>query len=628
MDDGVIRVEEKYERNGWPSLRRPDLKAPEGWSLSLITAVNRVRNHRLSPDGKTIAFIWDREELSDVYVMPASGGWPARVSTNRELAAYWADETPQWSPDGQWLAFTIGGHVHVAPAAGGLPRKVTDFAGGASSPVWMPQTAAGTPGENGRPRLLVSVERQNHLQLLMTDCDGHWPRVLVADEEGDVWDAHPAPNGERVAYTFRPFDDLNRLDICVVEVSSGQVQQLTDVAGMRNWHARWSPDGQWLAFLSQRSGYNEIWLMRGNGQDLQQLTTIGADVGEFAWSPDGRRLACTVNRGGAFDLALVSAKSGELTDVQRGKGVFAGPNWLPDGNGLVAAHEDWSKPPDLYRVALPDGGMTQLTFSNLPALAAQRLVEPERVTYQSYDGLEIPAFLYRPQNPNGAAVVYAHGGPSSLYTFEWDILGQYLVAKGYTYLCPNYRGSTGYGLDFEKANYGSWGQGDAQDCLYAARYLAAMPEVDGERIAIYGSSYGGYMVACCLSMDEEHLYAAGISKYGDANLKTSWAQCNRDLRLYTEIFLGHPRDSREVYEAGSPIHKVQNVQRPVLILHGLLDDVVPPQSSEEWAQALRQAGKRFEYKTYAGEGHGFLKRATQLDAYERMERFLDWYLMV
>jgi dipeptidyl aminopeptidase/acylaminoacyl peptidase len=110
-------------------------------------------------------------------------------------------------------------------------------------------------------------------------------------------------------------------------------------------------------------------------------------------------------------------------------------------------------------------------------------------------------------------------------------------------------------------------------------------------------------------------------------LYSSWAQCNRDLRLYTEIFLGHPSRSREAYRAGSPIYEVANVQKPALILHGLLDDVVPPEASEEWVHALRREGKTFEYKTYAGEPHGFLMRKTQLDAYARIERFLDWYLM-
>lgn len=614
----VIKVEEKYERNGWPSLPRPDLKPPEGWSLPLIIGVNRVRNHRLSPDGETIAFIWDREDLSDVYVMPAAGGWPQRISMERALVAYWSDGTPQWSPDSRSLAFTMKGHVYVATVDGGLPRRISDFASGAFSPVWMPDG-------NG---LLVGVERGDSSQLLLTDCDGAWPRALVTDPEGDVWDAQPSPDGRFVAFTFRPFSDLHRLDVRLVEVESGALRTLAGTPGVRSWHARWSPDGQLLAFLSQQSGYNEVWVVRADGEGLQQISNLGCDVGEFAWSPDGTRLACTVNRGGAFDLALLDVGDGSVTELKRGPGYYSQINWLPDGKGLTVAYEDWSQPPDFYRVDLPGGRLTQLTFSNPPALQAQSLVEPELVSYTSYDGLEIPAFLYRPEKPNGAAIVYPHGGPSSQYTYEWDIFAQYLLAKGYTYLCPNYRGSTGYGLEFERANYGDWGVGDLQDCLYAARYLHGIPGVDAKRIAIYGASYGGYMVACALARDPDYLFACGVSKYGDANLVTSWAQCNRDLRLYSEIFLGHPRENRQIYRDGSPIHEIENVQKPVLLLHGLLDDVVPPQSSEEWAAALRRADKVFEYKTYAGEPHGFLKRATLLDAYERMERFLDWYLMV
>jgi dipeptidyl aminopeptidase/acylaminoacyl peptidase len=289
-------------------------------------------------------------------------------------------------------------------------------------------------------------------------------------------------------------------------------------------------------------------------------------------------------------------------------------------------YESPTQPPDIYKVEL-NGRITPLTISQIPALAAQPLVHPERVSYKSFDGLEIPAFLYRPAKPNGAAVLYPHGGPSAQYVLEWDVLAQYFVAKGYTWIAPNYRGSTGYGLEFEHANYNDWGKGDLQDCLHGAKFLRDLPEVDAHRIASYGGSYGGYMTACALSRDPDYLFACGVDKYGDANLISSWAQCNRHLRLYSEIFLGHPSQNRQIYLDGSPIHQVENVQKPVLILHGLLDDVVPPESSEEWVQALRKAGKTFEYKTYAGEPHGFLQRATQLDAWRRIERFLDWYLL-
>src|SRR6185503_14852207 len=131
------------------------------------------------------------------------------------------------------------------------------------------------------------------------------------------------------------------------------------------------------------------------------------------------------------------------------------------------------------------------------------------------------------------------------------------------------------------------------------------------------------MTVCCLSRDPEYLFACGITKYGDSNLISSWAQCCRELRLYTEIFLGHPSKNRQAYVDGSPILQVKNVQKPVLILHGLLDGIVPPESSEEWVEALRREGKTFEYRLYEDEPHGFLRRENQLDVYERVERFFE-----
>lgn len=607
---------EKYERNGWPGLLRPDIKPPDGWSLSLITAVSRIRNHSLSPDGTQIAFIWDRDDLSDVYALPANGGWPARISTQRGLVAYWSDETPQWSPDSQHLAFCLDGHVHVAPASGGLPRKISDFAPGAFAPVWMPDSN----------QLVVSVERNNSIQLLLTDRAGAWPRPLVIATDSDAWDAQPAQNGRFLLYTRRPFDDLNRLDIWRVDLETGYTVSLTGAPKQKDWNGRWSPDGTTIAFLSQRAGWNALWLMSADGSHQRQLTNLG-DIGEFAWSPDGSRLACTVNKGGAFHLALLRPANGELRYLQQRPGYFSRLNWSPEGDFLTVEYEDPLLPPDIYRVETKNGRITQLTFSNLPALAQNHLVMPEQVSYKSYDGLEIPAFLYRPAKPNGAAILYPHGGPSAQYLYDWDIVAQYFVAKGYTWLAINYRGSTGYGVPFEHANYGDWGLGDTQDCLYGAKFLGKLEWIDSQRIAIFGASYGGYMTACALSYDPEHLFACGVSKYGDANPLTSWAQCNRDLRLYTEIFLGHPAHNRQVYHKASPIYQVHNIKKPVLILHGLLDDVVPPQASEEWVEALRRADKVFEYKTYAGEPHGFLMRKTQLDAYGRIEKFLDWYLL-
>lgn len=612
-----VPISEKYERNGWPSVDRPDLQPPDGWSLDLINSLNLVHHHELSPDGERVAFVWERDGRSDIFTLPVAGGWPVRLSADRARTIYWWDSAPRWSPDGRWLAFTKGGHVCVAPSDGsGLPRVVTDFTDGAFGPVWMPDNDG----------LIVGATRGDGFSLLLTDRDGRWPRALADRNGGDNMEAAPSPDGSRVVYTHRPFDDLNRWELRLVEIETGQERRLTGAPKEKDWAAAWSPDGEVIGFLSQRSGYTELWTVRPDGEGLRQLTRLNRDVVEFAWSPDGRTLAATVCREGAIDLVLIDSGTGEARNLRAGKGCFAAQCWSPNGSFLTVEYEDATTPPDIYRVDVTGGRMAQLTFSMPPALAARELVTPEHLHYRSYDGLEIPALLWRPRIPNGAAIVRPHGGPADAYRFQWDAFAQYLLAKGYTFFTPNFRGSTGYGRDFEHANYDDWGLGDTQDVLNGAKYLHTLDRIDPTRIGILGSSYGGYMVACCLSRDPEYLFACGVSKYGDANVYSSWAQCERTTRLYTEMMLGHPRENWLVYRAASPIHEMANVRAPVLLLHGLDDDVVPPQSSEEWAEALRRHDKVFEYKTYAGEPHGFLRHETEMDWQRRTERFFDWYL--
>ncbi|MEI7844958.1 MAG: S9 family peptidase [Chloroflexota bacterium] len=621
----LSQVTEKYERNGWPSLPRPDVKKPAGWDLSLVTAQERIRNHQLSPDGLRLAFIKDDGRFSDIYTLPVPpnphpglNNWPSRTSFERELVAYWDDEIPQWSPDGQNLAFCIHGHVYISDKQGqALPKKITDFTGSASSPRWMPDS-------NG---LVISVTRHETDQLLLTDKAGTWPRQLTNSDAGDHWDAQPSPDGLSLAFTYRPFNDLNRLDICMLNLKAGIIHTVYGKPKTRAHDPRWSADGQWLAFLCQEAGRDDLWLVHPNGEGLRQISRLGCDIAQFAWSPDGSQLLVTVNRAGSHDLALLDPFSGILTDLRRGQGLHQNPNWSKNGQFITFEYESPIQPPEILRMDLSSRTVTQLTFSFIPALAACKLVTPEPVSFKSFDGLEIPAFLYRPARPNGAAVLFPHGGPSAQYGYEWDILAQYLVAKGYTYLALNYRGSTGYGLTFEHANYNDWGMGDTQDCLAGARYLGSLPWIDPQRLAIYGGSYGGYLTNCCLARDPEYLFACGIAKYGDANTLSSWALCKRDLRLYTEIFLGHPAHNREIYKKSCPILEASNIQKPILLLHGLEDDTVPPEASEEWAAQLRVHNKTFEYKTYAGEPHGFLRRENILDAYTRIERFLDWYLL-
>jgi dipeptidyl aminopeptidase/acylaminoacyl peptidase len=617
MQTDLGPIAEKYEHNGWPALPRPDAVSPQGWSLPLVAGLRRVHHHRLSPDGAQLAFVWETGDgLSDIFVQAVTGGWPQRLSFERRSIPYWWDVAPRFSPDGRWLAFNANRHVEVVDLQGGLPHVISDFATGAASPVWMPDSCG----------LILNVERGGISRLLLSDREGAWPRPF-GNGAGDEGDAHPSPDGQLVAYTLRPRDDLNRCDLMLADLRDGTQCTLLALPGERHYSPRFAPDGSQIAFLSQRSGWHAIWLVNPDGSALRQLTQLSHDISDIAWSPDGRHIACGVNRDGAIDLALVDAASGEVSYLRSGKGVHTGPCWSADGSFLTVEYESPLDPPDILQIAVAGTLVRQLTHSKPPALAPLELVVPERLYYRSFDGLEIPSLLYRPPQPNGAAIVYPHGGPRDQYLYDWDVFAQYLVAKGYTFIAPDFRGSTGHGRALEYGNQHNWGVGDTQDVLAAADVLTALDGIDAQRIAIYGGSYGGYMVANCMARDPQYRFACGVYKYGDANLKSSWAQCEHGTRLYTEMQMGHPAEARAAYRAASPLFDAANIKRPMLLLHGLDDDVCPPQSSEELVAELRRHNITFEYRTYSGVAHGFIRRADVVDVYQRIERFLDWYLL-
>jgi dipeptidyl aminopeptidase/acylaminoacyl peptidase len=611
-----LELKAKYERGGWPSQPRPDIKPPEGWSIPLITSVGKPRSHTLSPRARKIAFIWDFADASDIYVMSTEGGWPARMTSVRLPRAPWFDDPPQWSPNGEWIAYTEQNHVWIIPTTGGMPRKITSFTTRAESPRWMPD---GT-------HLLVEVERDERQRILLTDIEGSWPQP-ISQGPGHDYDPHASPDGRYVVYTHTPLDDLDRSDIVLADVEIGSIRTLSGIPEIEATSPQFSPDGQWIAYLSEKSGYFELYLIHVKTGEEHQLTHLGYDVSDIAWSPDGSRIACTVNKRGALNLAIVEVENGQVEYLRNEPGVHMLPQWSPDNQSIIFGFESPLMPQDIYAIDVETKQLQQLTFSNPPALQALELIIPEEILYTSHDGLEIPAFLYRPKEPNGAAIIYPHGGPTTQYLLEWDIWAQYMIAKGYTWLAPNFRGSTGYGFSFERANHYTWGVDDTEDCLAGADYLSTLDWIDSSRIAIYGASYGSYLVVCALAFDPKYRFECGIAKYGDCNILSSWAQSDRSVREDMERMMGHPSDDPDAYRSGSPVRHVDKIKRPLLIVHGLLDKIVHPLQSEELVEALKREGKTFEYKTYPDEGHGLLRRKNQIDFYQHMERFCDWYLI-
>lgn len=609
------------ERHGWPAQPRPDRKLPEPWTPELLVGVNRVHHHALSRQGDRVAFVWDREGNSDLWLASTDGrGWAQRLTFDRCAQNYWEDASPHWSPDGQWLAYASQSDIWAVPSVGGKARRLTDFRHGDSSPVFSPD------GE----RVYFLSGRKVFDNLCYTTLAGDWPTPLT-HFEADVSDPQPAPDGKTIAFVYLSQDDLNRSEICLVPVQGGEVHHLTGAPRVWDSHPRWSPDGRQIAFLSNQSGWTQLCLVDLASGEQRQLTNDAADVRDFAWSPQGDQIALVASRRGSGDLFLYQLKSLESRVLRTAPGWHNLPQWSLDGKWLTVEFESPVQPPDIYRINLDNAEVRQLTFSTPPALTSAGLVMPEFVQYPGTGGSVIPAFLYRPAAASGQkpcpAIVYPHGGPTAEHALEWNISVQWLVAKGYAVLTPNYRGSTGYGLSHQRALHDNWGIVDTEDMLSAADYLAGLEWVDGQRLGIYGASYGSYLAVLALARDAHYRYKCGVAKFGDCDILASWAQGDRTGREDLERQMGHPATNRPGYRAGSPVYDVANIRFPLLIMHGEQDKRVHLKQSEQLVEALKREGKTFEYVVYEGEGHGFLRKDSLLHFYATLERFLDWYLL-
>ena len=598
------------EHNGIPSLTRPDAPKATTWSLAAIALVERPHDAVLSPDGESVALVVDRD-MSDIWVIPVDGGVPSRVTTGRELTAYWEDDRPAWSPDGSRIAFSANGHVWTVDLAGGLAKKVVE----GSSPIWASDE-----------ELIVTVERDEESRLARVSSTDPWPQGLTPPGM-NVSSASVSADRRLLAFLCHPKDDRQGSEVWLLDMGTGDSRKVSGETGMRDGPPTISRNNQAVAFTSERAGWNEIFVVAVDGEGLRQVTTDEADFSALAWNDDNRRLVAGRTRRGITDLVVVDTQTG-MVEV-----LAEGGSWSPVGWGsgrrVVAIHESHDTPPRL--VVVGDTGEVGVLLDSAPAsVRAATHRNYEEITFESRDGMEIHGFLFRPDVEAGTqvpAVVYPHGGPTSAYGDEWDGHAQYFIERGYAWLAINFRGSTGYGRDFERANYGAWGVSDTEDCLAAAAFLAELDWVDGSRIAIFGASYGSYLALASLARDPEHRFACGVAKYGDSDIATSWAQGDRVGREDLERMMGKPSESRVEYREGSPLGWVTDIEAPLLVAHGEKDERVHPDQSGQLVARLKEAGKTYEYVTYPTEGHGLLRFAPQVHFYRRLERFLDWYLM-
>jgi dipeptidyl aminopeptidase/acylaminoacyl peptidase len=297
-----------------------------------------------------------------------------------------------------------------------------------------------------------------------------------------------------------------------------------------------------------------------------------------------------------------------------------------DGSRLLYYHNGPTEPCDLWIYTMATGKSHQVTHSLLAGVRPEDMVEPYLVHYPSRDGKwTISAFLYLPfnmaRNGQNAAIVYIHGGPASQSMNSFNRFAQFAANQGYMVLAPNYRGSTGYGKNFQQANLFDMGGGDLQDVLAGVDWINQTGHLDPKKIAVMGGSYGGYLSMMAVTKAPD-LWAGGVPIVPFVNWFTEIENADPVLQQSDLATMGDVAKNKALYEDRSPINFIDQIKAPLLLLAGGHDPRCPKSETQQVVDAIKKRGGTVEYKIYENEGHGFARVENQIDAYRRVADFL------
>jgi dipeptidyl aminopeptidase/acylaminoacyl peptidase len=353
-----------------------------------------------------------------------------------------------------------------------------------------------------------------------------------------------------------------------------------------------------------------------SGKMTQLSDKVDWDVEAYDLSPDGRMLAYTLNQDG-FSQVLVSTLTTPqaISSPKLPRGVITALEFSPDGRKLAVGLTNATTAGDVWDIDMGSGAVTRWTQSEAGELDPAKLAEPTLVRFKSFDGLSVPALVYRPKNAAPDAklpvIIDIHGGPEGQTRPSWNPGAQYFAdVLGAVVILPNVRGSDGYGTKYLNLDNGPLREDSVKDIGALIDWAGAQPGMDAKRIVVYGQSYGGYMSLASMTFYSDKL-VGGVERYGISDFISFMANTEAYRRDNRRAEYGDERDPkmRAVYERIAPLKNVGKITKPMLVMQGANDPRVPQSESDQVVAALRGNGVETWYVLYADEGHGFLKKA-------------------
>jgi len=651
----------------------PGLAQKRAITFEDYIALKAVGDPQLSPDGRWVAYAVATPSLADN--RSVSRIWLAEVATgaNHQLTqGPGSDRSPRWSPDGKTLAFLStrqnGPQVWVLDLSGGEARRVSNLSEGAGELYWLP---------DGKGFLVVSdvkwppqqeIDRRNgdyptdarlwtellwrhwdefragrRQHVFRVDLAGGEPKDLTpvdhdvgAIATGGDGDVAVSPDGREIAVAMHGDSvvaDNTNVDVYVMAPDGSGLQAITaDNKGADNT-PRYSPDGQWVSWLSmERAGFEADrlrLLMRrrtagqSDGRTVEATAGWTLSVGSYAWCPDSKCIYAVVEERGRDNIYRIDVPTFRRTVVVSGNGLNTNVSVAADGKTVVYLHQSDTQPPEVWALGKP------LSHQNDAALAGLDLPPLAEYGFVGALGDSVFGWLQKPPGFDPAKkypVVYlVHGGPQGAWTDYWGSRWNYqlFASRGYVVAAVNFHGSTGYGQKFTDAISRHWGDYPYEDVMKGLDQVARLPYVDSTRMGAAGASYGGYMIYWIAGHTDR--FKTLVDHDGVFNT-VSMAGSTEELWFTDWEFGGTPYQNRQLYEQWSPLNSVKNWKTPMLIVHSQLDYRVDLSEGYQAFTALRRMGVPAKFLYFPDEGHWVLRPRNRRLWWGVVLDWLDQYL--